>query len=64
MNFIRKFIDSLLFTDSGPFGETSLQNPKGSLFEIDLDTLYMNPLALNCLAYPTGLALSNNEKNM
>jgi len=54
----------LFFTDSGPFGETSLENPKGSLFLIDLEAMIIRPLALNCLAYPTGLALSLDEKNI
>jgi sugar lactone lactonase YvrE len=54
----------LFFTDSGPFGETSLENPKGSLFLIDLEAMIIKPLALNCLAYPTGLALSLDEKNI
>ncbi len=58
------FLDHLFFTDSGPFGETSLENPKGSLFLIDLEAMIIKPLALNCLAYPTGLALSLDEKNM
>lgn len=31
---------------------------------IDQAEMIIRPLALNCLAYPTGLALSNNEKNM
>lgn len=67
-------LDYIYFTDAGPFGETSLENPKvnqciilyakGSLFLIDLGEMIIRPLALNCLAYPTGLALSNNEKNM
>jgi len=30
-------MNSLFFTDSGPFGETSLENCKGSVFIIDLD---------------------------
>jgi hypothetical protein len=29
---------------------------------IDLDAQIMRPLALNCLAYPSGLALSNDEQ--
>lgn len=74
--FSIKCLDCLFFTDSGPFGETSLENPKvinmtsrtkflkGSLFLIDLEAMIIRPLALNCLAYPTGLALSLDEKNM
>jgi len=37
---------------------------KGSLYVMELDAQILRPLALNCLAYPTGLALSLNEKNM
>ena len=55
-------LDSLFFTDSGPFGETSIENPKGSVFMIDLDGQFIRPLALNCLAYPSGIALSLDEK--
>eukprot|EP00825_Cyclidium_porcatum_P023742 TRINITY_DN2629_c0_g1_i5.p1 TRINITY_DN2629_c0_g1~~TRINITY_DN2629_c0_g1_i5.p1 ORF type:complete len:227 (+),score=29.54 TRINITY_DN2629_c0_g1_i5:269-949(+) len=55
-------LNSLFFTDSGPFCETSIENPKGSVFMIDLDDSIIRPLALNCLAYPSGLALSNDEK--
>lgn len=54
--------NQLYFTDSGPMGETSLENPKGSVFMIDLEAQIITPLALNCLAYPTGLALSQDEK--
>jgi hypothetical protein len=31
------YLDALFFTDSGPFGETSLENCKGSVYMIDLD---------------------------
>jgi len=75
--------DSLIFTDSGPFGETSIENPmvkhkpldcqllflyyflfaqQGSVYMIDLEDKFIRPLALNCLAYPSGLALSTDEK--
>jgi len=53
-------LNSLFFTDSGPFGETSLENPKGSVYIIDLEELIIKPLALNCLAYPSGLALTED----
>ena len=29
---------------------------------IDLEDLIIRPLALNCLSYPSGLTLSNDEK--
>lgn len=35
---------------------------KGSVFMIDLEDKFIRPLALNCLAYPSGLALSVDEK--
>jgi len=54
----------LFFTDSGPFGETSLQNPKGSVFCINPSTQLLTPLCLGTLAHPCGLALSPNEKNI
>lgn len=52
----------LYFTDCGPWGETSIENPKGSVFLIDLEASLIRPLALNCLAHPTGIALANEEK--
>jgi len=54
----------LFFTDSGPFETTSLEKPKGSVYIIELDAQIIRPLAYKCLAYPTGLALSLNEKNI
>lgn len=54
----------LYFTDSGPFGETSLQNPRGSVFAINPMTNLLIPLVLNTLAHPCGLALSPDEKNI
>jgi len=54
----------LYFTDSGPFGETSLQNPRGSVFAISSSTQLLIPLCLHTLAHPCGLALSPDEKNI
>jgi aspartate beta-hydroxylase len=55
----------LYFTDSGPFGETSLQNPRGSVFAISsYPTQLLIPLCLHTLAHPCGLALSPDEKNI
>lgn len=51
----------LFFTDSGPFGETSYENPKGSLFAIDLTESVLKPVEVGCLAYPTGLVLNQNQ---
>mmetsp|Transcript_26373 Transcript_26373/g.48178 ORF Transcript_26373/g.48178 Transcript_26373/m.48178 type:complete len:290 (-) Transcript_26373:109-978(-) len=55
---------TIYFTDSGPFGETSLQNPRGSVFAISPSTQLLIPLCLNTLAHPCGLALSPDEKNI
>jgi len=55
---------TLYFTDSGPFGETSLQNPRGSVFAINPSTQLLLPLCLHTLASPSGLALSPDEKNI
>lgn len=52
----------LYFTDSGPLGETSLANPRGSVFVVNPTTQLLIPLALNCLAYPSGIALSPDER--
>jgi sugar lactone lactonase YvrE len=54
-------LGTIYFTDSGGFCETSIENPKGSVFLIDLDAKLLRPLSLHCLAYPTGLALSPME---
>lgn len=54
----------LYFTDSGPLGETSLQNPSGSVFAISPSTQLLIPLCLNTLAHPCGVALSPDEKNI
>jgi len=54
----------LYFTDSGPLGETSIQNPRGSVFVINPETQLLIPLAYQCLSYPSGLALSADEKSV
>ena len=53
--------NTLFFTDSGPLGETSLENPFGSVFAIDLGVSMLKPVIYNKLAYPSGIALSNDE---
>ena len=52
----------LYFTDSGPFGETNLENPVGSVFLIDLEDASVSPLAFRCLAYPADLAFDKDQK--
>lgn len=53
--------NSLFFTDSGPIGESSLENPTGSIFAIDLAVSMLKPVLYGKLAHPCGLALSPNE---
>ena len=53
----------LFFTDSGPMGETSLDNPKGSVFAIDLAVSMLKPIIVGKLAHPSGIAL-NLEENI
>ncbi|ETW09350.1 hypothetical protein H310_01722 [Aphanomyces invadans] len=53
------------FTDSGPLGETTLAEPRGSVFCIahgPSGGQVLKPLALDCLAHPCGLAVSPNSK--
>jgi aspartate beta-hydroxylase len=47
---------TLFFTDSGPLGDTSLSRPKGSVFCVKVEDQLLKPLALECLAYPSGIA--------
>ena len=50
----------LYMTDSGSFAETSIQNPRGSLYEIDIeDSHAIRPVIYKRLAYPTGLAMNS-----
>ena len=51
----------LFFTDSGPLGESSLENPSGSIFAIDLGVSMLKPIVYGKLAHPSGVALSPNE---
>ncbi len=39
-----------------------MENPKGSVFMIDLSAMSIKPLCLNKLAYPSGIILSLDEK--
>jgi sugar lactone lactonase YvrE len=51
---------ALYFTDSGPQGETGLASPRGSVFVISPDRI-LRPIALECLAQPSAVALSASE---
>lgn len=53
--------NSLFFTDSGPLGESSIENSCGSLFVIDLSVSMLKPIIFGKLAHPCGVALSLNE---
>ena len=43
-------------------GGTTLASPKGSVFCISPDGRLLQPLALQCLAHPSGLAVSPDEQ--
>lgn len=51
----------LFFTDSGPMGETSIENPTGSIFAIDLTVSMLKPIVYGKLAHPSGVAMSPSE---
>lgn len=51
---------TLFFTDSGPMGDTSLANPKGSVFCVSHEDQLLKPLALHCLAHPSGIVTSQD----
>ena len=58
---------NVYFTDSGPFGETTIQAPRGSVYAITCEgseAQLLQPLALECLAHPSGLALSPDESSV
>lgn len=59
---ITKNSEKIYFSDSGPWGETSIQEPRGSIYMIECDPGNITPLAFNCLAYPSGICLSKDEK--
>lgn len=52
----------LYFTDSGPLGETGLDNPQGSIFAIDLGVSMLKPVIVGKLANPSGIAITQDEK--
>lgn len=59
---------SMYFTDSGPLGETTLQNPNGSCFCVTMlpkgGEQILMPLVLESLAHPGGIAVSVDGKNI
>lgn len=51
---------TLFFTDSGPLGDTTLQNPCGSVYAITQTSgsgQMLQPLLADCLAHPCGIAV-------
>jgi sugar lactone lactonase YvrE len=52
----------MFFTDSGPLGETSIENPQGSVYGIDLEHSILKSVVHNKLASPSGIAICNDEK--
>merc|ERR1712166_451339 len=55
---------NVYFTDSGPIGETTLAKPRGSVFCVDGPQQLLRPLAYECLAHPSGVALSKDEQQL
>jgi len=55
---------NVFFTDSGPIGETTLSNPRGSVFCVDGPQQLLRPLAYECLAHPCGIGLSRDNKTL
>jgi len=50
--------NNVFFLDCGPLGEATLASPKGSAFQITSDAQLLQPLALECLAHPSALAIA------
>uniref|UniRef100_A0A7S4FRZ6 SMP-30/Gluconolactonase/LRE-like region domain-containing protein n=1 Tax=Eutreptiella gymnastica TaxID=73025 RepID=A0A7S4FRZ6_9EUGL len=55
---------NVFFTDSGPMGDTTIANPKASVYYIACDASLLQPLALECLAHASGLALSPDGQTL
>lgn len=51
----------LIFSDSGQFGQTSLNESNGSIFLFDLQLGLLRPLMLNCLAGPIDICYDDNS---
>merc|ERR1711907_127256 len=54
--------NNVYFTDSGPLGESTLSHPMGSVYVVDGPQQLLRPLAHECLAHPSGLALSPDQQ--
>jgi gluconolactonase len=53
----------IFICDAGYFGTTSLNNPNGSLYLIELDSKICRPLLLNCLSYPADIIYDDNSQS-
>ena len=47
--------NSLLFCDGGNFESTSLSNPKGGVYYVELESRTTRPIIEKCLAYPSDI---------
>jgi sugar lactone lactonase YvrE len=56
--------NSLFFTDSGPMGDTSLLNPKGSVYVADVEQGKIKAILAECLAHPAGIAITADGKSV
>ncbi|KAL3933752.1 MAG: hypothetical protein SGPRY_000147 [Prymnesium sp.] len=54
---------NIFFLDSGPLGETTLANPKGSAFQIT-EAQLLQPLALECLAHPSAIVVGHDQRTL
>lgn len=54
---------TLFFTDSGPLGDTTLEQPRGSLFCVTGSGRgrYLKPLILKSLAHPCAVAIGTSD---
>ena len=59
--FIYQMPGKMYFTDSGPFGETSIENRVGSLFVYKFEEKSLTALCHRELAYPCGLVIDPEE---
>eukprot|EP00966_Prymnesium_polylepis_P005808 132430-Prymnesium_polylepis.1 len=55
---------NVFFLDCGPLGETTLADAKGSAFQITADAQLLQPLALECLAHPSALAIAPDQRTI
>ena len=56
-------VGNMYFTDSGPFGETTLQQPNGSLYCITTQQI-LRPILYECLAHPSAVTVGSSDNEM